>query len=162
MKDYQITINGREYLAHLKQDDLEAITARFIDMANRDFIAWKRAFNARWDKANADTWLNIMKIEGKDRQTRMRELYQHKAEEEAEALKSYRFILPAEFFYRIAYKLLVKSGVWPFRKPFRSWRQIKRVIHHDEIISLITFIGKEILPGAVKTPDAPEVPTPGK
>lgn len=53
--------------------------------------------------------------------------------------------IPNTYFYWAAWKLIVKKGVWPFMKPFRSYRQMCKEIEMDETMEVVRFIGSKIL-----------------
>jgi hypothetical protein len=52
---------------------------------------------------------------------------------------------PPMFFYYAIWKCLIKRGIWPFKKPFRSLRKMISEIEIDEAGDLINFVGKRML-----------------
>lgn len=53
-------------------------------------------------------------------------------------------------FFQMLYKLLEKRGVWPFKKPFRSFRHMCKSIEKDEVEDMVYFINVNIFDMPVK------------
>jgi hypothetical protein len=53
--------------------------------------------------------------------------------------------IPNDFFYESTWKLIVHRGFWPFRKPFRSYRQMIKQSEVMELANCIKFIGDKVL-----------------
>lgn len=53
--------------------------------------------------------------------------------------------IPNIFFFWAVWKLLVKLGCWPLRKPFRSLAHMISEIEQDEVMGILTFLGDTIL-----------------
>lgn len=54
-------------------------------------------------------------------------------------------IIPNQFYFWVCWKCLVKRGWWPFKKPFRSMRQMIKHIRKDEFQKMVTLAGHDIL-----------------
>jgi hypothetical protein len=61
--------------------------------------------------------------------------------------------VPDAFIYYCAWTLLKKSGVWPFIKPFRSFRHMYRNIVRGEGVAIIQFIMSEVFGYKVNVDD---------
>lgn len=54
-------------------------------------------------------------------------------------------IIPHHFYFWSIWKCLVKRGFWPFRKPYRSMRQMIKDIDKNELNEMVIFVGQKIL-----------------
>jgi hypothetical protein len=54
-------------------------------------------------------------------------------------------VISNEFFFGVLWKCLDKSGMWPFRKPFRSQRHMSDSILYDELPDIIQFVSRFVL-----------------
>jgi hypothetical protein len=54
-------------------------------------------------------------------------------------------VIPNYFYFWSIWKILVKKGFWPFRRPFRSRRKMIKEILSDEFVKMVTFIGEKVL-----------------
>jgi len=53
--------------------------------------------------------------------------------------------IPDRYFYWAVWKVMVKKGIWPFRKPFRSYGHLRKQIERGETIKAIGYIGEKLL-----------------
>ena len=53
--------------------------------------------------------------------------------------------IPNDFYFWTVWTILKKSGPWPFRKPFRSKREMIKQIRQDEFQSMLDLAGRDIL-----------------
>jgi len=53
--------------------------------------------------------------------------------------------IPQDFFFESTWKLIVHRGVWPFRKPFRSYRKMIKQAERPELMNCVKFIGEKVL-----------------
>ena len=63
--------------------------------------------------------------------------------------------VPDSFLYYCAWRLLVKSGIWPFRKPFRSYRHMYKNMLRGEAVAIVQFILSQVF-GYKVTIDDPD------
>lgn len=54
-------------------------------------------------------------------------------------------IIPNEFFFGVVWKCLDKSGIWPFRKPYRSKKHMADSLLKDEVADMIQFVSRFVL-----------------
>lgn len=62
-------------------------------------------------------------------------------------------VVPDTFVYWCVWKLLKKSGIWPFRKPFRSARHMRRRIIRGEGIAIMQLVMREVFGYRVNVDD---------
>jgi len=53
--------------------------------------------------------------------------------------------IPPDFFIDSIWMLLKKKGFWIFKKPFRNKKKLFQIIHRDEFIALMTYVGTKVL-----------------
>lgn len=55
--------------------------------------------------------------------------------------REFKPVIDDRFFFWAYYQLLMKSGFWPFKRPFRSVRHMMRHITYEEATVMIAVIG---------------------
>lgn len=55
------------------------------------------------------------------------------------------FLIPNELFYDIIWKSLIKTGFLFWKKPFRSKKQMVKLILKDEMPGIVNFVTKHVL-----------------
>lgn len=58
--------------------------------------------------------------------------------------KEHSLIIPNKFFFWSVWTCLIKKGIWPFRKPYRTMSSMVRDINRDEYEKIISFTGSYI------------------
>lgn len=75
----------------------------------------------------------------------MKEKSKQLAQEEMSFIRAMKTFIPDKYYYFAIWDLLVKKGIWPFRKPFRSANQMYKNLLSEEAKEIIKFINKEVL-----------------
>jgi hypothetical protein len=72
-------------------------------------------------------------------------MYKKIGAQEAQMITAVKVQIPDGYFFKAAWSVLEKHGVWPFRKPFRSMRHMVGEMEKDEAIGAVQMIGEKIL-----------------
>lgn len=117
---------------------------REIILRHRQVNRFKRQYNRiysyQFNKLVNDTYPDKKVLKGLS-QDEMMELVKKNANIFSQA----SFSIPDWFWYQIVYVSLVKRGVWPFRRPYRSWRDMAQDIRKDEYFAIVHFVASQIL-----------------
>ncbi|PKL35873.1 MAG: hypothetical protein CVV44_20365 [Spirochaetae bacterium HGW-Spirochaetae-1] len=117
---------------------------REIILRHRQVNRFKRQYNRiysyRFNKLVNDTYPDKKVLKGMS-QEEMTEL----VKKNAEIFNRASFSIPDWFWYKTVYRSLVKRGLWPVRRPYRSWREMAQDIRKDEYFAIVHFVASEIL-----------------
>jgi hypothetical protein len=153
-----IKIGSEEYPINVLFKTHEAITNRYnliyypkavleARKKQKKFLVEEELIFMRQQRAFSELEKLYNKVENHTRESReafsrAKKSFQQSEKRWQEAKKrEFKPIIDDRFFFWAYFQLLMKTGFWPFRKPFRSVRHLMRHITYEEATVMIAVIG---------------------
>jgi len=134
LKDFKDVLNGIA-----SWDSKNRKVKKYIKQKDRAVKQLDDFYNPRMDELSEFLVNGVITKEEHDKS--VNELLETKVQLAAKI----RDEIPNDFFFESTWKLIVHRGIWPFRKPFRSYRQMIKQAEHPELMNCVKFIGEKVL-----------------
>ncbi|HAJ78411.1 MAG TPA: hypothetical protein DCO75_01450 [Fibrobacteres bacterium] len=156
IKEFELKINGimREYWDILSGinswESKSSIVRKYLRQKNNQIKGIKNFIQSRRDELTK--FFDAKTLSEEDYVIKLDNL----AFTEVDLINKVKSEIPPNFFYESTWKLLVKRGIWPFKKPFRSYRQMMKNAERPEMMNAIKYIGEKVLGYKTNIDELPE------